>query len=102
MPCAPAYLPAGRFYVFDTGSDPPMEPVLQDLIASGLVHYSYLTNATKEVQLEPPAPGRSFNWQVQMASSLHVQPLAVDQTCRCLAWLQRAKLHACLVALDGM
>lgn len=62
-----------------------MEPVLQDLIASGLVHYSYLTNATKEVKLEPPAPGRSINWQVQMACSLHVQLVAVDHACSCLA-----------------
>lgn len=51
--------------MFDTGSDPAMEPVLDDLIASGLVHYTFLTNATTEIQLEQPPPGRSFNWQVR-------------------------------------
>lgn len=62
---APFLCCAGKFYVFDTGSDPPMEPVLEDLIASGLVHYSYLTNTTTQVKLEAPPPGRSFNWQVR-------------------------------------
>lgn len=61
---------AGKFYVFDTGSDPPMEPVLEDLVASGLVHYSYLTNTTTEIKLEAPPPGRSFNWQVRTGAHL--------------------------------
>ena len=54
---------AGKFYVFDTQSEQPMRPVLEDLIASGLVEYHYVTNASKELGLEEPAEGRSYNWQ---------------------------------------
>lgn len=63
----PAGRPAGKFYIFDTGSEPPMRGVLEDMIASGLVEYSFLTNTTKEIKLEPPQPGRSFNWQVRLS-----------------------------------
>ena len=45
-----------------------MKPVLEDLIASGLVHYHFLTNATTEVQLEEPLEGRSINWQMPVYS----------------------------------
>lgn len=39
-----------------------MEAVLEDMIASGLVHYSYISHPA-ELGLPPPTPGRSYNWQ---------------------------------------
>lgn len=58
-----ASIGVGKFYLFDTQSTPPMAPVLDDLIESGLVRYQYLTNDTTEIALETPRPGRSYNWQ---------------------------------------
>lgn len=40
-----------------------MQPVLDDLIATGLVEYAYVTNTTQELHLERPKNGRSYNWQ---------------------------------------
>ena len=45
-------------YLIDTESDPPMEPVLSDLIASGLVEYSYVTRDSPELGMNASlAPG---------------------------------------------
>ena len=41
-----------------------MEPVLDDLIAGGLVSYQYVTNASGDFRLKTPTEGRSYNWQV--------------------------------------
>jgi hypothetical protein len=59
-----ASLGVGKFYVFDTQSGEPMGPVLDDLVASGLVAYTYVTNTSAELELQPPPEGRSYNWQV--------------------------------------
>ena len=40
-----------------------MRPVLEDLIGSGLVDYHYVTNTSRELHLEEPTEGRSYNWQ---------------------------------------
>ena len=62
----------GKFYIYDTQSDPPMEPVLDDLIASGLVEYHYVTNTTEGIPKKALYPmgneakrerGASLNWQ---------------------------------------
>jgi hypothetical protein len=59
-----ASLGVGKFYLFDTQSAEPMQPILEDLIASGLVHYTYVTNTSTNFRLKPPSSGRSYNWQV--------------------------------------
>ncbi|KAL4857679.1 Glycosyltransferase family 92 protein [Chlorella vulgaris] len=59
-----ASLGVGKFYLFDTQSAEPMQPILEDLIASGLVHYAYVTNTSSDFRLKPPSAGRSYNWQV--------------------------------------
>ena len=59
MPAAAFFLPTPQ----DTESDPPMQPVLDDLIPTGLVEYQFVTNKTQELRLEAPKPGRSYNWQ---------------------------------------
>jgi hypothetical protein len=71
-----ASLGVGKFYLFDTESNPPMEPVLEDLIASGLVEYSYVTNASEVLSkhgLQPEREGRSINWQ------RHIYPFCLRQ-----------------------
>jgi hypothetical protein len=57
-----ASLGVGKIYVFDTESQPPMRAQLEDLIASGLVEYSYVTNTTLE-GLQPAKPGKAPSWQ---------------------------------------
>lgn len=59
-----ASLGVAKFYVFDTQSAEPMAPVLEDLVAGGLVTYTYVTNTSGELQLREPREGRSYNWQV--------------------------------------
>ena len=58
-----AALGVGKAYVFDTGSSPPMEAVLADLVASGLVEYRYLTPDAPGLGLERPGAGKAYNWQ---------------------------------------
>lgn len=58
-----ASLGAAKFYIFDTQSEQPMGPVLEDLISTGLVEYHYVTSTTEELHLKQPGPGRSYNWQ---------------------------------------
>lgn len=80
--------------------------VLRDLIGSGLVHYQYVTNQTKELGLEQPTGGRGYNWWV--TTQLAGQPpgtvcscwalCTVACTChalRCLPARPRAFLPAC-------
>ena len=52
-----------KIYVFDTQSEPPMRPMLDDLVASGLVDYLYVTNDSEAIRFATPDPGRSINWQ---------------------------------------
>lgn len=37
-------------------------------IASGLVDYSFVTNTSAELELAPPKPGETYNWQVPVFS----------------------------------
>ena len=40
-----------------------MREALADLVATGLVEYSFVTNSTEELALAVPKPGFSYNWQ---------------------------------------
>ena len=55
-----ASIGVGKFYLFDTQSDPPMQPVLDDLIASGLVGaciHSFIHSFSSTAAAQPCAAG---------------------------------------------
>ena len=104
-----------QVYVFDTQSEPPMEPVLSDMIESGLVTYELVTNATKGLNIKPAAPGRGINWQTPIierclrlyghrhrwiggqAGSRHEQPqTASKSTQACVESARLNRLQLCL------
>ncbi|KAL4428112.1 hypothetical protein ABPG75_002201 [Micractinium tetrahymenae] len=60
-----ALLGMRKFYIFDTESPKPVLRVLDDdMIASGLVEYKYLTVNNTEIPVQPPPPGKGINWQL--------------------------------------
>ncbi|PSC73229.1 hypothetical protein C2E20_3340 [Micractinium conductrix] len=78
-----------KFYLFDTGSKPPLTTVLDDAVASGLVEFHYLEADAEQladrkatvsmaaassagelsVELVPPEEGKGRNWQVPVFSA---------------------------------